>query len=172
MNKQQVDKKQLQRNNDAKIRYLIFVGLMFFLFIHSFWKHGVLNQAIGFIVPPASAQVPFVEGEGGFIPDWSRLRFSDMIISNDGKIIYSINGRSETRTWLAGQSIAEFMELGDFETPNLAIEKLNLATIAKAQNLGLNHLKLIDFEPMRWQTLPNLVAAIPNLQNATINSVK
>ncbi|BBD63419.1 hypothetical protein NIES2109_62690 (plasmid) [Nostoc sp. HK-01] len=167
-----VNKKHLQRNNDARIKYLIFFGLMFFLFIHSFWKYGVLNQAIGFILPPASAQVPFVEGEGGFIPDWSRLKFSDMVIREDGKITYRVNGRTETRAWKSGQSIAEFLKLGDFEDTELNLETLDLEKISRAQNLRLNNLRLSDFQLMNWQTLPSLSRAVPGLANKSVKDVK
>ncbi|WGV29075.1 hypothetical protein [Halotia branconii] len=152
--------------------YLILWGLLGGLFIHSFIKHGLLNQAIGYILPPATAQVPIVDSSNGFMPDWSRLKFSDMIISEDGKVTYRGSRGTETRIWNAGQSIAEFMELGDFETLELSIEKLNLSTIARVQGLNLSQLKLSDLELTKWQTLPNLVKAIPGLGNKSVTSVK
>jgi hypothetical protein len=166
------DKKQLQINRDAQIKSLIFLGLIFFLFIHSFWKYGILNQAIGFILPQAKAQVSFVNSESGFIPDWSRLRFSDMIISENGSVTYPGTRGTETKTWKAGESIAVFMELGDFETETLAIENLSLETITSAQGINLSLFKLSDLQLIQWQTLPDLVDAIPTLQNAPVNSVK
>lgn len=201
--------------------YLILWGLLGGLFIHSFIKHGILNQAIGFIISPASAQeeargrgagrkgdeeklavspflpvknslssspcsllrdpcflhkryaqVTVIDSGNGFMPDWSRLKFSNMIISSDGRVTYPGSRGTETRVWSAGQSIAEFMELGDFETPELAIEKLNLSTIAKVQGLNLNQLKLSDLELTKWQTLPNLVRAVPELGSKSVASVK
>jgi hypothetical protein len=106
------------------------------------------------------------------MPDWSRLKFSQMIISEDGRITYPGSRGTETRTWTAGQNIAEFMELGDFETPELSIEKLNLSTIARVQGLKLNQLKLSDLELTKWQTLPNLVRAVPGLGSKSVASVK
>ncbi|MBD2254738.1 hypothetical protein H6G14_26230 [Nostoc parmelioides FACHB-3921] len=145
---------------------------MFFLFIHSFWKYGILNQAIGLIMPRASAQVAIVNSASGFVPDWSRLRFSDMIIGENGSVTYPTSRGTESRIWRAGQSIAEFMELGDFETPELAIESLNLSTIARVQRINLNQQRLSDFQLTRWQTLPNLVRAVPSLGNRSVGSVR
>ncbi|BAY41584.1 hypothetical protein NIES2111_59800 (plasmid) [Nostoc sp. NIES-2111] len=160
------------RLNDNALRYLIFFGLVGSLFIHSFIKYGLLNQTIGLIIPLASAQVPFINSPNGFTPDWSRLKFSDMMISESGSVTYPGSRGTETRTWTAGQSIAEFMELGDFETPQLAIENLSLSTIASVQGINLSTLKLGDFELSKWQTLPSLVRAVPGLGNRNVNSVR
>ncbi|MBG1271335.1 hypothetical protein [Nostoc sp. WHI] len=159
------------RLNDNALRYLIFFGLVGSLFIHSFIKYGLLNQTIGLIMPKASAQVPVINSPDGFTPDWSRFKFSDMIISESGSVTYPGTRGTETRTWTAGQSISEFMELGDFETPQLAIENLNLSTIASVQGINLSGLRLDNFQLTRWQTLPNLVRAVPNLGNRNVNSV-
>lgn len=159
------------RINDNAIRYFIFFGLVGSLFIHSFIKYGLLNQTIGLIMPKASAQVPVINSPNGFTPDWSRLKFSEMIISSDGQVTYPGTRGNETRTWTAGQSIAEFMELGDFETPELAIEKLNISTIARVQGINLSDLRLDDFQLTQWQTLPNLVRAVPGLGNRSIGNV-
>ncbi|MCC5618213.1 hypothetical protein LC605_24635 [Nostoc sp. CHAB 5836] len=159
--------------SESAIRYLILFGLLGGLFIHSFIKYGILNHFVGFIIPKASAQSSIINDNNGLMPDWSRLKFSDMIISNDGSVTYpGSRGGTETRVWSAGQSIAEFMELGDFETPELAIEKLNLSAIAQVQGLNLGQLKLSDLQLTKWQTLPNLVKAVPGLGSKAVASVK
>ncbi|BCL39901.1 hypothetical protein [Nostoc sp. MS1] len=159
------------RLNDNALRYLIFFSLVGSLFIHSFIKYGLLNQVVGFLLPKASAQVPLINSPNGFTPDWSRLKFSDMIIGEDGSVTYPGSRGTETRIWTAGQSIGEFMELGDFETPELAIESLNLSTIARVQGINLSRLRLNDFQLTRWQTLPSLVKAVPGLGNRNVGSV-
>ncbi|MBN3922668.1 hypothetical protein [Nostoc sp. NMS4] len=160
------------RPNENALRYFIFFGLVGSLLIHSFIRYGLLNQVVGFLLPKASAQVPVTNSPNGFTPDWSRLRFSDMIISESGSVAYpSSRGGTESRTWMAGQSIAEFMELGDFETPQLAIENLNISTIASVQGINLSGLTLDDFQLTQWQTLPSLTKAIPGLGNRNVNSV-
>ncbi|MBD2248889.1 hypothetical protein [Nostoc sp. FACHB-888] len=160
------------RPNDNALRYFIFLGLVGSLFIHSFIKYGLLNQTIGLIMPKASAQVPVINSPNGFTPDWSRLKFSDMIISLSGSVTYPGTRGTESRTWTAGQSISEFMELGDFETPQLAIENLNLSTIASVQGINLSGLTLDDFQLTQWQTLPSLTEAIPGLGNRNVRSVE
>ncbi|MBN3906694.1 MAG: hypothetical protein HWQ35_09065 [Nostoc sp. NMS1] len=160
------------RLNDNTFRYLIFFSLVGSLLIHSFIRYGLLNSFVGFLLPKASAQVPVINSPNGFTPDWSRLKFSDMIISVSSSVTYPSTRGTETRTWTAGQSIAEFMELGDFETPQLAIENLNLSTIALVQGINLSRLTLDDFQLTRWQTLPSLTEAIPGLGNRNVTSVK
>lgn len=160
------------RPNDNALRYFIFLGLVGSLFIHSFIKYGLLNQTIGLIMPKADAQVPVINSTNGFTPDWSRLKFSDMIISESNSVTYPGTRGTESRTWTAGQSISEFMELGDFETPQLAIENLNLSTIASVQGINLSGVTLDDFQLIRWQTLPSLTEAIPGLGNRNVRSVE
>lgn len=62
------------------IRYFILFGLLGGLFIHSFWNYGIMNQVIGFLLPKASAQVPFVSSNNGLIPDWSRMKFQLQVL--------------------------------------------------------------------------------------------
>ncbi|MEA5627688.1 hypothetical protein [Nostoc sp. UHCC 0251] len=164
-------KSSLRPNKNA-LRYFIFLGLVGSLLIHSFIRYGLLNSFVGFLLPKASAQVPVINSPNGFTPDWSRLKFSDMIISLSGSVTYPGTRGTETRTWTAGQSISEFMELGDFETPQLAIENLNLSTIASVQGINLSRLTLDDFQLTQWQTLPSLTKAIPGLGNRNVTSVK
>ncbi|MBD2729636.1 leucine-rich repeat domain-containing protein [Nostoc sp. FACHB-892] len=153
------------------IRYLILFGLLGGLFIHSFCKYGIMNQVIGFLLPKASAQVPFVSSNNGLIPDWSKMKFQDMIVSESGNVTYPTDRGNQTRTWQAGQSIGDFMELGDFEDANLNIEKLTLSTISQALAIDLDSLKLDDFGIIKTQTLSDLVKAIPELANQSANSV-
>lgn len=153
------------------VRYLMLFGLLGGLFIHSFWKYGIMNQVIGFVIPKASAQVPFISSNNGLVPDWSKMKFQDMIINESGNVAYPTDRGNQTRTWQAGQSIGDFMELGDFEDANLNIEKLNLSTISKALGVDLNSLKLSDFGVMKTQTLSDLVKAIPDLGDKSVSSV-
>ncbi|MGF2037172.1 MAG: hypothetical protein RMZ43_017940 [Nostoc sp. CmiVER01] len=153
------------------IRYLILFGLLGGLFIHSFWKYGIMNQVIGFLLPKASAQVPFVTSNNGLIPDWSKMKFQDMIVSESGNVTYPSVKGNQTRTWQAGQSIGDFMELGDFEDANLNLEKLNLRAISQALAIDLDGLTLDDFGVIKTQTLSDLVKAIPELANQLARSV-
>lgn len=153
------------------VRYLILFGLLGGLFIHSFWKYGIMNQVIGFLLPKASAQVPFVSSNNGLIPDWSKMKFQDMIVSESGNVTYPTDRGNQTRTWRAGQSIGDFMELGDFEDANLNIDLLTLRAISQALAIDLDGLKLDDFGIIKTQTLSDLVKAIPDLANQSARSV-
>ncbi|MBW4675162.1 MAG: hypothetical protein KME52_14415 [Desmonostoc geniculatum HA4340-LM1] len=153
------------------VRYLILFGLLGGLFIHSFCQYGIMNQVIGFLLPKASAQVPFVSSNNGLIPDWSKMKFQDMIVSESGHVTYPTDRGNQTRTWQAGQSIGDFMELGDFEDANLNIEKLNIKAISQALAIDLDGLKLDDFGVIKTQTLSDLVKAIPELANQSARSV-
>ncbi|HEY9799077.1 MAG TPA: hypothetical protein V6D25_01860 [Leptolyngbyaceae cyanobacterium] len=160
------------RLNDNVLRWLIFGGLAGSLFIHSFIKYGLLNQTIGLIMPKASAQVAVNKSPNGFVPDWSRIKFNDMIISTSGSVSYPGTNGTETRSWRAGQSIGEFMELGDFESEELSIEKLSLSNIASALRINLSQQRLGDFQLTRWQKLSDLVKAVPGLGNRSVGSVR
>lgn len=131
---------------DSAIRYLILFGLLGGLFIHSFVKYGLLNQVVGLMIPKATAEVPVIKSLNGFLPDWSRLKFSDMIISESGSVTFPGSTGNETRIWQAGQSIAEFLELGDFEESEMNLEQLQISSIAQALNINLDSFKLSDFD--------------------------
>lgn len=161
-------KKRSSKISKDTIQYLLLWGLLGGLFIHSFWKYGLLNQTIGFILPKANA---FVATTNGFMPDWSRMKFSEMIITESGSVTYPGSRETETRIWQAGQSIAEFMELGDFEETELGLENLNLSQIQAATGLNLTSLRLNNLQLTQWQTLPDLVRAIPGLGRRSVTSV-
>lgn len=168
----QIVKKQVKKERNNRLKYLIFWGLFLALFFHSFGKFGILNQTIGLIIPKAQAQVPYIKSPSGFIPDWSRMKFSEMIIQDNGSITYQGSKGAETRTWTTGQSIAEFLELGDFEESNLNLEGLDLSTIAQIQGIDLNSLNLSDFQLVNWQSLSSLAEAIPDFKDKLISEVK
>lgn len=165
-------KQQLKKQRDDRLRYLIFFGLAIVLFLHAFCQYGILNQAIAYLIPSASAEVPVVDSGSGFVPDWSRLKFSDMIMGEGGSVTYPTDRGEETRTWSAGQSIADFMELGDFEDAEFSIEKLNLSKISEFLGIDLNSLRLSDFGVVETQTIPTLVKAIPALRSKSPASIK
>lgn len=163
--------KSKQQKNWEVTRYLILLGLLGGLFIHGFVKHGILNQAISFLMPKATAEVPIIESESGFMPDWSNMRFRDMIIQESGSISFPGQQGNQSRTWKAGQSIAEFLELGDFEESGFNLENLQLNQIAEYLNLNLGNLKLSDFDLVEWQTLPDLANAIPQIKNQYVENI-
>lgn len=179
-----IEPQKLKRPLD-NLRYLIVAGLLGGLFLHTFIKAGLMNQTLGFLIPPAIAEsylkkdshkkdipIPIVQDPQGFLPDWSRITFEDMIFSEGGSISYpGRKGGIKTRIWEAGQSIAQIMEFGDFADTGLGIEELNLEFIASKLGFDLENISLADFALMEWQTLPDLIDAIPQLEKLRVTQV-
>ena len=180
--------KQLQNNQQSKInhqsnntkpnkrpfdklRYLLLTGLLGGLFLHTFIKAGLMNQTLGLLLPPAAANIPIIDSTEEFTPDWNRVTFEDMVFSEGGSVSYSGKRGTETRTWEAGESLAQIMEFGDFADAGLGIEEISLEYMADKLGLDLDRFSLADFELMKWQTLPDLVDAIPQLERLKVNKV-
>lgn len=171
INQKFTDTKPKKRPLDY-LRYLLLYGLLGGLFLHTFIKAGLMNQTLGLLMPPAVASIPTVKSDEGFTPDWSRVRFEDMVFSEGGSISYpGRKGGTETRTWEAGESLAQIMEFGDFADTELGIEEISLKYIADKLKLNLDAFSLADFELMKWQTLPDLIDAVPQLERLKINKV-
>ncbi|BAZ03143.1 hypothetical protein NIES37_71560 (plasmid) [Tolypothrix tenuis PCC 7101] len=111
---------------------------------------------------------------GAPTPDWSSITFRNMKFGGAGSVEFpniKNPGMKETRTWSAGQSLAEVMELGDFEATEFNIEDFTLGDIADITGVQLKNLKLSDFETLDWQTLEDLAEAIPNLEDSEIAAI-
>lgn len=111
---------------------------------------------------------------GAPTPDWSSITFRNMKFGGAGSVEFpniKNPGMKETRTWSAGQSLAEVMELGDFEATEFNIEDFTLEDIADITGIQLKNLKLSDFETLDWQTLEDLAEAIPNLEDSEVGAI-
>lgn len=162
-------------------RYLIFTGL-----VASIALHGLIRYSNGYsignlLIGKANAQstikqtpAPTSNTNGIATPDWSKINFGNMKFSEGGSVEFpniKNPGMKEKRTWSAGQSLADVMELGDFEETEFKIQDLNLDKISKITGINIKNFKLSDFELLNWQTLPDLAASIPGLSNLSIDSV-
>ncbi len=111
---------------------------------------------------------------GAPTPDWSNITFKNMKFGEAGSVEFpNINnpGMKESRTWSAGQSLAEVMELGDFEATEFNIEDFTLEDIADITGINLKDLKLSDFETLEWQTLEDLAEAIPKFEDLEVGAI-
>ncbi|MDZ8226771.1 hypothetical protein [Nostoc sp. ChiVER01] len=111
---------------------------------------------------------------GAPTPDWSSITFKNMKFGGAGSVEFpniKNPGMKETRTWSTGQSLAEVMELGDFEATEFNIEDFTLKDIADITGIQLKNLKLSDFETLDWQTLEDLAEAIPNLEDSEVGAI-
>jgi hypothetical protein len=111
---------------------------------------------------------------GAPIPDWSKMTFKNMKFGGSGSVEFpniKNPGMKELRTWTAGQSLSEVMELGDFEATEFNIEDFTLADIADITGINLKNFKLSDFETLKWQTLEDFAEAIPKLEDLEVGAI-
>ncbi|NEQ47479.1 MAG: hypothetical protein F6K00_29630 [Leptolyngbya sp. SIOISBB] len=110
------------------------------------------------------------------LPDWSQLTFGNLPpLMSDGSfdapedIIQSL-GYDLSRQWTAGQSLETVLKLGDFQT-SLYLQLFNLENIAELTQLDLNQIALEALDLADWQTIEDLVNAIPTLGNLFVDQV-
>ncbi len=111
---------------------------------------------------------------GAPIPDWSKMTFKNMKFGGSGSVEFpniKNPGMKELRTWTAGQSLSEVMELGDFEATEFNIEDFTLTDIADITGINLKNFKLSDFETLKWQTLEDLAEAIPKFEDLKVGAI-
>ncbi len=130
------------------------------------------------IAPEPFIPISSVEWEGNYArtPDWSRITFKTLPpILSDGSFESPANvnqslGYDLSRVWKAGQTADTYLKLGDFQT-SLYPQIFNLHTIAQITNLDLKQIALSALETAAWQTLDDLVTAIPGLGNYRVADV-
>ena len=111
-------------------------------------------------------------------PDWEQITFSRLNrILESGELLSEPSwdnavGYSLSRIWNAGDSPAEFIKLGDFQ--DSLVEGLSLEYILSNSltELDFNEIPLSALELMNIQTIDNLVEAIPQLRNLSIQEIK
>jgi hypothetical protein len=79
-------------------------------------------------------------------------------------------GYDLSRTWKAGDRADSYLKLGDFQT-SLFLQLFNLDTITQMSNLDSSQIGLGAFKMARWQTIDDLVTAIPGLGNYQVADV-
>ncbi|KYC34717.1 hypothetical protein WA1_49185 [Scytonema hofmannii PCC 7110] len=171
-------------NRKAKtdtLKYLMALGLGVGLFLH-----GLLHSSpshFGFIVGdqkavaatlPKASPLPTKLMNGIPIPDWSKITFKNMKFSSPGSVQFpniKNPGMKELRSWVEGQGLDEVMELGDFEATEFGIENLSLKQISQITGIKLNKITLDKFELTDWQTVGDLMKAIPKLGDQLVENV-
>ncbi|MBW4512182.1 MAG: hypothetical protein KME64_37670 [Scytonematopsis contorta HA4267-MV1] len=155
-------------------RFLMAAGVIASVFLH-FMRIGsgvnLISHLNNFLISPAAASTQPVTSklvEGAKTPDWSQKNFRDMKFSEPGSVDFpnmKNPGMKERRSWSTGQSLAEVMELGDFEATDFKIEDFTLSEIADITGIDLDSINLSQFETLDWQTLEELAEAIPQLKD-------
>jgi len=155
------------------------LGLAAGLVLHGFIKYGShYNISVDFggdkAVAATPQPIPTKLLNGAPTPDWSNITFKNLKFSTSGSVqLPNIQnpGMKPTRTWMAGQSLSEVLELGDFQDTELQIEQLSLQDLATINGDLLTNYKLDSFGIISWQTIPNLVTANPKLGEQLVSDV-
>jgi hypothetical protein len=164
------------RTNRA-IALLIFflVGLLMSILMVLMPLHDAIARDIA---SEPNIPITTVESEGQYarVPDWSQITFSSLppILTAGSFVappeINQLLGYDLSRTWQAGDTADTYLKLGDFQT-SLYLQLFNLSTLAQITNLDLSQIALGAMEIAAWQTIDDLVTAIPGLGNYRVAEV-
>ena len=80
-------------------------------------------------------------------------------------------GYDPSRLWQAGQTADEYMLLGDFQD-SFQLQRFSLADIGAVVGLDWEALRLADLALVGWQTIADLVQAIPDLADLPVQAVQ
>lgn len=174
-------RKDNQIHPNFYLKYWMFLGLFASLLLHGlilFRNPNLLSYLLG--VQPATAVtvpkaniIPSKYINNAPVPDWQSITFKSFVFSSPGSVELpnvEFPGYKSIRSWQAGQSLDEVMELGDFENV-FYLENFSLQAISQLSGISLSNTKLSDFEILKWQTVPELTKAIPNLANEYVENV-
>ncbi len=137
------------------------------------------TTAFANIAPEPVLPITSVESQGQYarIPDWSQITLHTLPpIQNTGSIAIPADisrtvGYDLSRQWQAGQTPDTYLKLGDIQT-SLYPQVFNLYTIAQLTNLDLKKVALSAIEMATWQTLHDLVSAMPELGQYQVIAIK
>jgi murein DD-endopeptidase MepM/ murein hydrolase activator NlpD len=133
-------------------------------------------ENIGSYPRRAESFIPFVEDRGAAVPDWTQITFSIFPpVSESGGFsmpaeVLEQLGYDPSLSWSAGQTMDEFLKLGNFQDAGLQL--LTLEEIAYSSGLDLGSISLADLEPLQWQTIEDVVLAVPELGKLPVGDVQ
>ena len=145
------------------------------------FKDDTPKKAVALPQTSSSAQssIPIREYQSGSyrtsVPDWRQITWGSLPpVQQSGWIEIPNNivqqlGYNPSRRWNIGQKPDAFIMLGDVS--ELRLESFSLKDISRLTSLG-SASKLSDFGLVKWQTIGDLVNAIPSLGNKSVNQVK
>jgi hypothetical protein len=137
------------------------------------------TTAFASVAPEPTLPITSVEWQGQYarIPDWSQITFHTLPpIQTAGSLAIPADisrtlGYDPSRQWKAGQAADTYLKLGDFQT-SLYPQVFNLYTIAQLTHLDLNRVALSAVELVAWQTLHDLIAAMPELGEYQVSAIQ
>ena len=150
------------------------VGIL--VFILALMLHGGrLSSAQASLQP--GAPVPVLKDPLlGTKPDWVQITLRTLpAVLESGSFeapadLIRLLGYDPSRRWQAGQTADQYMQLGDFQD-SFQLQRFSLAEIAALVGLDWPALRLVDVALVAWQTLGDLVQALPGLANRPVVSV-
>jgi murein DD-endopeptidase MepM/ murein hydrolase activator NlpD len=116
------------------------------------------------------------EGQYAAVPDWSQITFATLpAILSDGSFeapadVNEMLGYDLSRTWQAGDRADTYLKLGDFQN-SLYLQVFNLYTLSQISGFEPSQVALSSLELASWQTIDDLVTAIPGLGNYQVEDV-
>ena len=148
----------------------LLLGLFFFL---------ISDSAFASIAPEPPIPTTAIEWEQQYarIPDWSQISLRTLPpVSTDGSFsappeASEAIGYNLSREWQAGQTTDTYLKVGDLQT-SLYPQIFNLHTIANLTDIDLQQIALHELEIAAWQTVDDLVTAIPGLSNLPVEQVE
>ncbi|URD53528.1 hypothetical protein [Chroococcidiopsis sp. CCNUC1] len=164
------------RSHGKRDRYLLTLGFIAAIALHAL-KAGAATPEEAIVVTnanPSNSSFPTRYYSGVPVPDWDNITFKNIVFSEAGGTELpniKSRGMKARRVWQAGQSVADVMELGDFEASEFGIEKLTVRNIASMTGANLKTLKLDSLELTKWQTIADLTKAIPGLGKLQVADV-
>jgi hypothetical protein len=142
---------------------------------------GLLLSGLLWFAPSAIAEeipITIVESEGQYapVPDWSQITFNTLpAILSDGEFnapadVSQMLGYDLSRSWNAGDRADTYLKLGDFQN-SLYLQIFNLYTISQISGFDPSQVALSALEMASWQTIDDLVTAIPGLGSYNVEDV-
>lgn len=162
--------------HSKKYQYLLTFGFVAAIILHAL-KAGAATPEKTVIVANtynSNSSFPTRYYSGVPLPNWDDITFKNMVFSEAGGTELPSSesrGMKARRIWQAGQSVADVMELGDFEASEFGIEKLSIRNIASMTGVNLKTLKLDSLELTKWQTIAELTEAISGLGKLQVADV-
>ncbi|MDF5726792.1 MAG: hypothetical protein PUP92_01835 [Rhizonema sp. PD38] len=155
--------------------YRIGTGLSLSLLISGILMGDYSERSLAVTEP--SNPVTTITWQNTRLPDWNQITFSSLPGITESGSFSAPQGVSEqigydlSRTWITGQTPAQYMKIGDFQD-SFKLQQFNLQSISKIVGSDLSKIKLSEFGVMQFQTLESLVQAISTLKNLPITEVK
>jgi len=147
-----------------------------FVLILAIALHGWRVQPAYSSLQPGSP-VPVIQDQIlGTKPDWVQITLRSLpAVLESGSFeapadLIRLLGYDPSRVWQAGQTADQYMQLGDFQE-SFQLQQFSLYEIAALVGLDWPALRLADFALVAWQTLGDLVQAVPDLANRPVESV-